>query len=176
MKQFTLHLLLTILLIIPLCSKITLTAASDGESPPARKLEEPETDNKKLDFEVINPEMVQKAYPALGYDLKHGPLWSIVCITKDFGRIPGKLDVKHRGFFTYKYNVYNCEKFFKINGILTWNTGTIPEKCVARGRQKDNQKPLYNILAVTQYGNIPCLLYTSPSPRDLSTSRMPSSA
>ena len=24
--------------------------------------------------------------------------------------------------------------------------------------------------------NIPCLLYTSPSPRDLSTSRMPSSA
>ena len=28
---------------------------------------------------------------------------------------------------------------------------------------------------VRQYGNI-CLLYTSPSPRDLSTSRMPSSA
>ena len=26
------------------------------------------------------------------------------------------------------------------------------------------------------YLNIPCLLYTSPSPRDLSTSRMPSSA
>ena len=25
-------------------------------------------------------------------------------------------------------------------------------------------------------GDIPCLLYTSPSPRDLSTSRMPSSA
>ena len=26
------------------------------------------------------------------------------------------------------------------------------------------------------FPNIPCLLYTSPSPRDLSTSRMPSSA
>ena len=26
------------------------------------------------------------------------------------------------------------------------------------------------------HGNVPCLLYTSPSPRDLSTSRMPSSA
>ena len=26
------------------------------------------------------------------------------------------------------------------------------------------------------YKDIPCLLYTSPSPRDLSTSRMPSSA
>ena len=26
------------------------------------------------------------------------------------------------------------------------------------------------------YNNVPCLLYTSPSPRDLSTSRMPSSA
>ena len=26
------------------------------------------------------------------------------------------------------------------------------------------------------YGDVSCLLYTSPSPRDLSTSRMPSSA
>ena len=159
MKQFTRVLLLTIFLVVPLSSKLTLTSASEGQSPSARKLEEPqaekETKTEKINFEIVNPEMVQKAYPALGYDLKHGPLWSIVCITKDFGRIPGKLDVKHRGFFTYKYNVYNCEKFFKVNGIMIWNTGDIPEKCVARGRQKDNQKPLYNILAVTQYGNIP---------------------
>ena len=35
-------------------------------------------------------------------------------------------------------------------------------------------------LAITDHGNmhgaLACLLYTSPSPRDLSTSRMPSSA
>jgi len=30
--------------------------------------------------------------------------------------------------------------------------------------------------ALDQYGGYICLLYTSPSPRDLSTSRMPSSA
>ena len=34
----------------------------------------------------------------------------------------------------------------------------------------------YNILAWTHEGIEICLLYTSPSPRDLSTSRMPSSA
>ena len=36
------------------------------------------------------------------------------------------------------------------------------------------QKPKFKGLLTT--GNIDCLLYTSPSPRDLSTSRMPSSA
>ena len=35
-----------------------------------------------------------------------------------------------------------------------------------------------NLFALKEFGNIytRCLLYTSPSPRDLSTSRMPSSA
>ena len=31
-------------------------------------------------------------------------------------------------------------------------------------------------IAIPAYTNYTCLLYTSPSPRDLSTSRMPSSA
>ena len=36
---------------------------------------------------------------------------------------------------------------------------------------------MFNSLGVDYYGSMtPCLLYTSPSPRDLSTSRMPSSA
>ena len=34
--------------------------------------------------------------------------------------------------------------------------------------------PVVNIFGIVQYSR--CLLYTSPSPRDLSTSRMPSSA
>ena len=37
-----------------------------------------------------------------------------------------------------------------------------------------NQKALFD--AYDKGQNIVCLLYTSPSPRDLSTSRMPSSA
>ena len=121
-----------------------------------QKEKAPSEEEEKFDpYAVEHPEKVQKAYPAMGYDLKHGPLWNIVCITKTFGRIPGKLDVQHRGFFTYQYDVYNCERFFKVNGILRWNTGEIPEDCVARGKQTDNSKPLYNVVAVTQYGNIP---------------------
>jgi hypothetical protein len=130
----------------------TLEEAEEGEET---KQEEDNEEGQWDPYQVVNPEEVQKAYPALGYDLKHGPLWSIVCITKAFGRIPGKLDVKHRGFFTYNYDVYNCERFFKVNGVLHWNQGEIPEKCVARGKQKDNNKPLYNVVSVTQYGNIP---------------------
>jgi hypothetical protein len=132
--------------------------ASDGEPKSDTVSGEGSEDKEKTkidEFHISNPQNVQKAYPALGYDLKHGPYWNIVCITKEFGRIPGKLDIKHRGFFTYEYNVYNCERFFKVNGVLIWNEGKIPENCAARGKQIDNQKPLYNILAITQYGNIP---------------------
>ena len=39
----------------------------------------------------------------------------------------------------------------------------------------DPDKPLWGVPFVIK-DNIDCLLYTSPSPRDLSTSRMPSSA
>ena len=44
--------------------------------------------------------------------------------------------------------------------------------------EEDTQKAVQNIQAADIENNIvePCLLYTSPSPRDLSTSRMPSSA
>ena len=36
--------------------------------------------------------------------------------------------------------------------------------------------PGKSMLHSVELGNLPCLLYTSPSPRDVSTSRMPSSA
>jgi len=44
---------------------------------------------------------------------------------------------------------------------------------VIRWRQLQTMRPLREPVVRYQY---PCLLYTSPSPRDLSTSRMPSSA
>ena len=37
-------------------------------------------------------------------------------------------------------------------------------------------EPDFKFSRFSLYGLYPCLLYTSPSPRDLSTSRMPSSA
>lgn len=100
-------------------------------------------------------QFTNKLYPALGFDTKLGPLWSIVCITKEWGRIPGKLTSKGKAFFTYDYSIYYCDKYFKVNGKMIWNDGTIPKNCLARGKQNDNSKPLYNVLAVTQYGNIP---------------------
>ena len=53
----------------------------------------------------------------------------------------------------------------ELNGILNW-IAELDEV------NTDNVEPL---ASVTGHA-LPCLLYTSPSPRDLSTSRMPSSA
>ena len=41
---------------------------------------------------------------------------------------------------------------------------------------KDRHELLSRVCSITDVAVMPCLLYTSPSPRDLSTSRMPSSA
>ena len=59
---------------------------------------------------------------------------------------------------------YNVEAVFMKN----WDEEDI-EFCTAAEDYKD-------ALQVCEELGIPCLLYTSPSPRDLSTSRMPSSA
>ena len=64
--------------------------------------------------------------------------------------------------------------------LLTDMTEYIPEE-VWRSRDRIQQvqtQRLRELLAAVSEGNSfwHCLLYTSPSPRDLSTSRMPSSA
>ena len=124
---------------------------------PTRKITEDtgaeEAVNKPKSYQDIN--RVTKNYPALGFDLKHGPNWNIVCLTKDWGRIPGKLNVDGKAYFTYEYLVYHCDVFFKVNGIMIWNEGKIPENCVAKGKQSDNNQALHNVLTVSQYGNIP---------------------
>ena len=48
------------------------------------------------------------------------------------------------------------------------------ERFIDRGIPSLNDEPAFDLDDIT-FGD-PCLLYTSPSPRDLSTSRMPSSA
>ena len=74
--------------------------------------------------------------------------------------------------------------------ILVWKR--VGERCLERsgldwtvirpgGLSEDDSRSTKEGVLVTdadqqQSNSIPCLLYTSPSPRDLSTSRMPSSA
>ena len=55
--------------------------------------------------------------------------------------------------------------------LLFTNAGMVQFKDVFLGQEKKDFKT-----ATTSQKCISCLLYTSPSPRDLSTSRMPSSA
>ena len=53
--------------------------------------------------------------------------------------------------------------------------GEQTDRPVVKGRQKALAKKRRKFAVIFRCGDI-CLLYTSPSPRDLSTSRMPSSA
>ena len=67
---------------------------------------------------------------------------------------------------------YNGELVYPdYTGFITFLSQSVPEKTelVGKGISGDKVSDL-----LTRYKN--CLLYTSPSPRDLSTSRMPSSA
>ena len=61
-----------------------------------------------------------------------------------------------------------------INRQIIVNKFTTPEKGVSV-RQQDYKDPKPNELII-RTGYCPCLLYTSPSPRDATLSRMPSSA
>ena len=49
------------------------------------------------------------------------------------------------------------------------------ERLLAKGTVPDDQLDLSEIPEITDWSNA-CLLYTSPSPRDVEESRMPSSA
>ena len=50
------------------------------------------------------------------------------------------------------------------------------DTCRKHGGAEKVRKALVNLLGVLEYNKSVCLLYTSPSPRDIRRSRMPSSA
>ena len=66
--------------------------------------------------------------------------------------------------------VWGCNPYIKGIKDGTWTAGDTPEI----GHKTLVSDCISNWEAL--HGLEPCLLYTSPSPRDLSTSRMPSSA
>ena len=64
---------------------------------------------------------------------------------------------------TLSFNWSNFKKIYDIDEINIYGTNFFDQSII---EEKSDVLKSYNI----------CLLYTSPSPRDLSTSRMPSSA
>ena len=102
----------------------------------------------------------------LDSDGKENGEWSIIGIKPKktiLSRDINNLDKANNPF----NNLKNIEKGFWI-GWLSYEAGVYIEP--KNPWRKSNMATLW----IASYD--PCLLYTSPSPRDLSTSRMPSSA
>ena len=65
----------------------------------------------------------------------------------------------------------------KIDGAHAMFSGKIGSWLIGKGEGEWDAVALFRYPdAKTMFATVACLLYTSPSPRDLSTSRMPSSA
>ena len=90
----------------------------------------------------------------------------------------GVTEIKHSAFL-------NCKKLTKVDlpstlkkvflNIFTGCSNLVEVICRATTPPTTNAA-IFNKTPTTKKLYVPCLLYTSPSPRDLSTSRMPSSA
>ena len=107
-------------------------------------------------------------------------------------------------FLSHKSNFIDDEEFLVLSDLFEWKTPCFPyedyspfkldemteSQCLSEFRFRKRDIPIladvFGILETIQCeqgstcdgleGLCICLLYTSPSPRDLSTSRMPSSA
>ena len=87
-----------------------------------------------------------------------------------------KIDNKGRGLYAAK-DIKEGTKIINYSGKIITN------KQVNESDKYDNKKPIYLFTLNKRYTldgdfswNTACLLYTSPSPRDRTRSRMPSSA
>ena len=76
--------------------------------------------------------------------------------------------------FNFIYLISGCWLFCSLTPIFTLNS--VAEESLRLDLTQELKKGNF-LIGLKQYlGTKSCLLYTSPSPRDLSTSRMPSSA
>ena len=92
-----------------------------------------------------------------------------------------RMDEMYSDYFEIKYSTQDKDKY--IIGIVTNDVVSFKPSpdynymmAIYKGRGLEDMEDSYGIKLWDMGKNITCLLYTSPSPRDLSTSRMPSSA
>ena len=67
-------------------------------------------------------------------------------------------------------------KHFIISAMALMLMGATSPSAAHQDHKNHDEQTNYSLMIDLAYGKGSCLLYTSPSPRDLSTSRMPSSA
>ena len=102
---------------------------------------------------------------------------------------PDNRDIVELGKSVYVQNCASCHGV-KLEGQKDWMS-RLPDGLMPAPPHDETGHTWHHsdkyLFMITKYGiediigqnyanNMPCLLYTSPSPRDLSTSRMPSSA
>ena len=95
--------------------------------------------------------------------------------------VPLRTLLDHAAENNYGVAAFNVNNMEQIQSIMEAADETDSPVIVqasrgARSYSQDAYLRHLMLAAVELYPHIPCLLYTSPSPRDLSTSRMPSSA
>ena len=91
---------------------------------------------------------------------------------------PNKTVTKKVANQLVKKKLAACVNITKIDSVYSWK-GKIQndsEYLVFFKTTKKNEKNLKNEIKKLHPYDVPCLLYTSPSPRDRTRSRMPSSA
>ena len=89
-----------------------------------------------------------------------------------------ELPRRHRKSFEVSTKKKLNSKFNKTESLEIFETikKEYNSSPVTFGSSSGKKEALLELLIITASQIVACLLYTSPSPRDLSTSRMPSSA
>ena len=108
------------------------------------------------------PEFTERVRASDDYALLEDREWVIEAIFEDLGA---------------KHSLYEAiEPYLSADALLSSNTSTLPLASLLEGVPEARREKF----AITHFFNPPkvmrCLLYTSPSPRDRTRSRMPSSA
>ena len=125
-------------------------------------------------------DMLQRFLDRIQWDLTLGYALSTRCWQAISGPITimfliGSLDLAEQGIYYSIVGIIGIQAYFELGllNVLVSQSGHAAAALKAANNLASNDAgdPSENINWVSA-----CLLYTSPSPRDLSTSRMPSSA
>ena len=116
--------------------------------------------NERITPGVHKFEIKKKGYAPLTYDLLVNPAQAI------------SLDFFLNPIYECKFKTEEKGLVFELNGEHRWDVDMVRLRLEAG----DHLLRVFKIGEIIDEQTIRCLLYTSPSPRDLSTSRMPSSA